>query len=122
MMIAAKDIDDSVDSIIVARSKRQPLRRLPPSGAPLSVDDAYSIQEAFARRCGLAVAGYKIGCASKESQALVKAAGPIHRANLCARPLRVAGRGLGAGFLHAWRGGGIRVLDARRAVGAPHSL
>lgn len=63
--------------MIAARSSRRALERLPPSGAPLSLDDAYSIQEAFARACGMTVAGYKIGCASKESQALVGAPGPF---------------------------------------------
>jgi 2-keto-4-pentenoate hydratase len=63
--------------MVTARSGMHPLKRLPPSGAPLSLDDAYSIQEAFAREFGAPVVGYKIGCASKESQALVGAAGPF---------------------------------------------
>jgi 2-keto-4-pentenoate hydratase len=76
-MLSAKDLDEAVASIVAARSARRPLKRLPPSGAPLSLDDACSIQEAFVRQCGLPVVGYKIGCASKESQALVGAAGPF---------------------------------------------
>jgi 2-keto-4-pentenoate hydratase len=76
-MISPKDLDEAVASIIAARGRRQALKRLPPGGAPLSLDDAYSIQEAFVRECGLPVVGYKIGCASKESQALVGAAGPF---------------------------------------------
>lgn len=76
-MISAKDLDDAVASIIAARASRRALRRLPPGGAALSLDDAYSIQEAFVLECGLPVVGYKIGCASKESQALVGAAGPF---------------------------------------------
>jgi len=68
---------ESVASMVTARSGMHPLKHLPPGGAPLSLDDAYSIQEAFAREFGAPVVGYKIGCASKESQALVKAAGPF---------------------------------------------
>ena len=76
-MISRKDLDEAVASIIAARAGRRPLRRLPPGGAALSLDGAYSIQEAFVRECKLPVVGYKIGCASKESQALVGAAGPF---------------------------------------------
>ncbi len=76
-MISAKDLDEAVASMLAARSGRRTLKRIPPSGAPLSLDDAYSIQEAFARECKLPVVGYKIGCASKESQALVGASGPF---------------------------------------------
>jgi 2-keto-4-pentenoate hydratase len=76
-MISTKDLDDAVASMIAARRGGQLLKRLPPDGTPLSLDDAYSIQEAFVRQCGLPVVGYKIGCASKESQALVGAAGPF---------------------------------------------
>lgn len=76
-MITSKDIEESAGAIAAARESHRALIRLPPSGAALSVDDAYAIQEAFARRSGLAVVGYKIGCASKASQALVKASGPF---------------------------------------------
>jgi 2-keto-4-pentenoate hydratase len=76
-MISTKDVAESVASMIGARSGGQTLRRLPPGGASLSLDDAYSIQETFAREFGAPVVGYKIGCASKESQALVGATGPF---------------------------------------------
>ena len=76
-MISPKDLDEAVASIIAARTNRQALRRLPPGGAALSLDDAYSVQETFVRECKLPVVGYKIGCASKDSQALVGAAGPF---------------------------------------------
>jgi len=76
-MITAQDLEDSVTAMLVARVRRQSLKRLPPSGAPLSLDEAYAIQEAFVRECKLPVVGYKIGCASKESQALVGASGPF---------------------------------------------
>lgn len=76
-MISTKDLDEAVAAIAGARAGGRALRRLPPSGAPLGLDDAYSIQEAFVRECGVPVVGYKIGCASKESQTLVGAAGPF---------------------------------------------
>lgn len=76
-MITQSAIEESVNAIAAARESHRPLKRLAPGGAALSVDEAYEIQEAFARRCGMAVAGYKIGCASKESQALVRAKGPF---------------------------------------------
>jgi 2-keto-4-pentenoate hydratase len=76
-MISDKDLEEAVAAMLAARSDRRPLKRLPPGGAPLTLEDAYAIQEAFARECGLTVAGYKIGCASKESQALVGASGPF---------------------------------------------
>lgn len=76
-MLSAEDLDDAVASMIAARSGRRALERVPPGGAPLSLEDAYSIQEAFVRECGLPVVGYKIGCASKQSQTLVGASGPF---------------------------------------------
>ncbi|MGH6877781.1 MAG: 2-keto-4-pentenoate hydratase [Rhizomicrobium sp.] len=76
-MISTKDVEEAVAAMVAARSRRQALKRLPPGGALLSLDDAYAIQEAFVRGCGMPVVGYKIGCASKESQALVGAAGPF---------------------------------------------
>jgi 2-keto-4-pentenoate hydratase len=76
-MISDKDLEEAVAAMLAARGESRPLKRLPPGGARLTLDDAYVIQEAFARECGLAVVGYKIGCASKESQALVGASGPF---------------------------------------------
>ena len=76
-MMSPGDLDDAVASMLEARSTLRALKRLPPNGAPLSLDDAYVIQEAFVRGCKLRVVGYKIGCASKESQTLVGASGPF---------------------------------------------
>jgi 2-keto-4-pentenoate hydratase len=76
-MITSKDVEESVDAIAESRESHRPLERLPPRGTALSVDDAYRIQQGFASRCGMAVVGYKIGCASKQSQALVGASGPF---------------------------------------------
>jgi 2-keto-4-pentenoate hydratase len=76
-MISERDLQESVAAMLAARSDRRALKRLPPGGATLSLEDAYSVQEVFVRKCGLPVTGYKIGCASKESQALVGASGPF---------------------------------------------
>ena len=76
-MLSTKDLHEAVAAMIAARGGKRPIKRLPPGGAPLALDDAYAIQEAFVRECGLPVVGYKIGCASKESQALVGASGPF---------------------------------------------
>src|SRR5512146_2556210 len=76
-MVSNRDLEEAVAAMLGARSGRRPLRRLPPGGAPLTLDDAYAIQEAFVYACGWAVAGYKIGCASQEAQALVGASGPF---------------------------------------------
>jgi len=76
-VISAKTIDESVAAIATSRNRRIPLEHLPPGGGTLEVGDAYAIQEAFVRSCGLKVVGYKIGCASRESQALVGASGPF---------------------------------------------
>ncbi|HEY2524926.1 MAG TPA: fumarylacetoacetate hydrolase family protein [Candidatus Binataceae bacterium] len=80
-MISPSDLDDAVASMLDARSSRRALTRVPPSGAPLALDDAYAVQErfveAFVREHKARVVGYKIGCASKESQTLVGASGPF---------------------------------------------
>ena len=76
-MISSKDLEFSVAAIVAARTRREPIKRLPPSGAPISLDDAYAIQEAFVEVGRMPVVGYKIGCASKQSQALVGASGPF---------------------------------------------
>ncbi|HLK85146.1 MAG TPA: fumarylacetoacetate hydrolase family protein [Candidatus Binataceae bacterium] len=76
-MISVRAIDESVAAIAAARSRHVALEHLPPGGGALDLDGAYAIQEAFARACGLEVVGYKIGCASKESQRLVGASGPF---------------------------------------------
>ena len=54
-MISAKDLQESVAAMLAARSDRRALKRLPPSGAALSLEDAYSIQETFVRKHGLPV-------------------------------------------------------------------
>jgi len=80
-MISLSDLNDSVASMLDARTSRRALTRVPPGGAPLQLDDAYAVQEgfveAFVREHKARVVGYKIGCASKQSQALVGASGPF---------------------------------------------
>lgn len=76
-MISARAIDESVAAIAAARKRHIPFEHLPPGGGALDLDGAYAIQEAFARSSGLEIVGYKIGCASRESQRLVGASGPF---------------------------------------------
>lgn len=68
---------------------------LPPNCRPQSLADAYSIQAAFAHQWGETI-GFKIGCASKESQALVGASGPfaghIFSATCWASPAEIRAR------------------------------
>lgn len=76
-MLKPDAIEDAAARFVAARQQKRALPGLPPHCAPRSLDDAYAIQEAFVRRWGPKVIGYKIGCSSKRSQALVKATGPI---------------------------------------------
>ena len=76
-MISAKTIDESVAAIAAARDRHIALEHLPPGGSALDLDGACAIQEAFASSSGLDIVGYKIGCASRESQRLVGASGPF---------------------------------------------
>lgn len=69
--------DEAASCFIAARETRRPLLELPPGCAPRSLDEACSIQEVFARNWGPRVIGYKIGCASKESQRLAGSPGPF---------------------------------------------
>ena len=123
-MISESDLAAAVASMLDARNSRRALERVPPSGAPLTLDDAYAVQErfaqAFARECKLRVVGYKIGCASKESQALVGASGPfaarIFSATRFASPAAIRARdfftlGVEAEFAFAMR----TALPPRRA-------
>ena len=47
-MLSDKDLEEAVAATIAARGGKRPFKRLPPGGAPLTLDDAYAIQEAFA--------------------------------------------------------------------------
>ena len=117
-MISTQIVEEAVASMIAARNGRQALEHMPPGGAPLSLEDAYSIQEAFVREYGVPVVGYKIGCASKESQALVGAAGPfaarIFAPTRFDSPAEISARD----FFTLGRRSRVRIHDARRAAGA----
>jgi 2-keto-4-pentenoate hydratase len=62
--------------LVQCRRNRSLLERLPPTCRPESIDDAYAIQDKFARQWG-ETSGFKIGCASRESQALVGVHAPF---------------------------------------------
>lgn len=76
-MLDAPALDGAVAALLAARHDRRPLERLPAECTPDSIGDAYLIQEAFARACGSALAGYKVGCASLESQRFVGVSEPF---------------------------------------------
>ena len=54
-------------AFLSARQSRAPIAHLPEACRPQSLRDAYRIQQAFDRRCGKSIAGYKIGAASAAS-------------------------------------------------------
>lgn len=75
-MLSADAVDRAASLFASSRGGGALVELLPPDCRPQSLADAYAIQDAFARHCGKTV-GFKIGCASKESQALVGASGPF---------------------------------------------
>lgn len=83
-------------ALIEARRRHAPLAEFPAGAAPRSLDEAYAVQEAFTRLWTSPVAGYKVGCASPESQRLVGAAGPfaarIYAGDCVASPATVRAR------------------------------
>jgi 2-keto-4-pentenoate hydratase len=76
-MLNGPQVERAVDALMRARHRHEPLAAYPAGANPRTLDDAYAIQEAFTRRWSSSVAGYKVGCASAESQRLVGAPGPI---------------------------------------------
>lgn len=76
-MLEKAQIERAVTALVNARRRHAPLTAFPPNAIPKSIDDAYAVQEAFARRWSSPVAGYKVGCASPESQHMVGASGPF---------------------------------------------
>ena len=76
-MLDAQALDHAVAALLAARRDRRALDRLPAAGAPASIADAYLIQEAFARACGAALRGYKVGAASVQSQRFVGVSEPF---------------------------------------------
>jgi 2-keto-4-pentenoate hydratase len=76
LMLRADKIERAAQILDEARMKVSPIEGLPGDCRPESLADAYAIQKRFTNRWGIAV-GYKIGCASQESQRLVGASGPF---------------------------------------------
>ena len=67
----------AADALIAAQRAHRSLAALPAGAAPRSVDEGYAVQDAVAARQDAAVVGYKVGCASKASQALMKTDAPF---------------------------------------------
>lgn len=76
-MLEKPQIEKAVGALVAARRRHEKLAAFPPNAVPKSLEDAYAVQEAFARRWSSPVAGYKVGCASPESQRMVGANGPF---------------------------------------------
>ena len=76
-MLTSEQADLAARRFIDARRNATPVAELPAEYRPRSFDDAYLIQDAFVRRCGQKTIGYKIGCASLQSQALAGSDRPI---------------------------------------------
>jgi 2-oxo-3-hexenedioate decarboxylase/2-keto-4-pentenoate hydratase len=67
----------AADALLAAQRRHEALAGLPAAGAPRTLDDGYAIQDAVARRGAAPALGYKVGCASKASQALMKTTEPF---------------------------------------------
>lgn len=72
-----RDAEAAARMLIEARERRRPIDVWPAATRPRGFADAYAIQEAFTRVWGRKVVGYKVGCASEQSQRLARSPGPI---------------------------------------------
>lgn len=95
-MSSVEHVARAAAALIEARRRHVPLAAFPAGAAPRSLDDAYAVQEAFTRLWPSPVAGYKVGCASPESQRLVGASGPfaarVYAGDCVASPATVRAR------------------------------
>jgi 2-keto-4-pentenoate hydratase len=73
----AEAIERAAATLLAARRARRPLDRLPEDCRPTTLDDAYAIQDRMAAIVGEPVAGWKIGCTSREAQTLMGIDGPF---------------------------------------------
>lgn len=93
-MPAAQDHDTAAALLLGARRDRAALPLLSAACAPRSLAEAYAIQDAFARACGSPRIGYKVGCASAESQRFVGIdhpfSGQLYAATCFESPARIA--------------------------------
>ena len=76
-MMTRAQIEEAVELLVAARGDHRRLEAFPPSCRPESFEDGYAIQEAFVEAWSVPVAGYKIGCTSRETQKLLGAPGPF---------------------------------------------
>ena len=76
-MADPQSIARAADALLTAQRAHQSLAALEAGTAPRTVDEGYAVQDAVAARSGAAVVGYKVGCASKASQALMKTDAPF---------------------------------------------
>ncbi|MFQ5956138.1 MAG: 2-keto-4-pentenoate hydratase [Kiloniellales bacterium] len=75
--MAPKAIERAADILLAARRHRRPIDGLPEGLSPNSIDDAYAVQDRLVRMMALPVVGWKIGCTSREAQALLGIDHPI---------------------------------------------
>ena len=76
-MMTKAEIEEAVELLIAARGDHRRLEAFPPTCRPQTFEDGRAIQEAFLNAWSVPVAGYKIGCTSRESQKLLGAPGPF---------------------------------------------
>lgn len=60
-----------------ARAERRRIDTLPEPVAPATLEDGYAVQDAYAALSGEEVAGWKIGCTSREAQELLGVHEPV---------------------------------------------
>lgn len=72
-----RGVEAAARMLIEARERRRRVETWPEATRPRSFADAYAVQAAFARLWGPKVVGYKVGCASEQSQKLAGSPGPI---------------------------------------------
>lgn len=72
-----REAEAAARMLVEARERRRAVGAWPEATRPRSFADAYEIQAAFARLWGRKVVGYKVGCASEQSQRLAGSPGPI---------------------------------------------
>lgn len=70
-------VEEAVALLIAARGDHRRLEAFPPTCRPQTFEDGHAIQEAFAKAWSVPVAGYKIGCTSREAQKLLHSPGPF---------------------------------------------
>lgn len=70
-------VQEAAELLLKARGDHRKLDGFPETCRPGTAEEGYQIQSALARLWGLDVAGWKIGCTTKEAMAFLKADGPF---------------------------------------------